>query len=428
MIPAVLQWELTEHCPYRCLHCYLLSAAIPQRTADLSDDEMFRIAEHIVRNRIFFVTFTGGEPLTRRRLVIELSKYLANHGTILSLNTCLAPLTDEVLSELRVDHYLISCPSSTPEQYRHITGGGNYDRFETNLRQVVSTGVNHTVNMVVSQLNRDDVRATAIRMAELGVRRFAATPVSLNARAPQFELPLSLAETRQVLSDLVWAHETLGLDVDVMEALPRRVIPQRAFDLRLPFVFRACNAGKRNGTIAVNGDVRPCGHNPRVYGNVLNESLGSIWERMQDWRSAVGNTHRSCLACDVATSGGCPIDAAVREAGALEELMISSEPVLTLAPPPDLYPTTIVRPSRKYLERPDGDGWLVTSGRSRDILHINQALRDFIVATRTAAPMSLNRLAEQFCTTTDDAEFHRVMTMLVPRNFFIISLNNSLVL
>lgn len=425
MIPALVQWELTERCPYRCIHCYLLSESLPDRHQDLTDDDLFRIAELIVQHKIFYVTFTGGEPLTRRELVVELARYLSDHNVILSLNTCLAPMTDAILAALRVEHFLISCPSSTPALYASLTGGGKYDRFESQLRQVIGTGVNHTVNMVVSQRNRDNVRSTAERMAELGVRRFAAMPVSLNARSPRYDLPLSIAETRQVLTDLIWAYETFGLDVDVMEALAQRVIPQRAFDLRLPFVFRACQAGKRNGTIGTNGDVRPCGHNPNVYGNVLRDDLGDIWERMQGWRAVIGNEHRSCLACDLASSGGCPIDAAVREAGALQEIMASSSPVLAPVSELELTDTMVIRPSRRYLERPEGDGWLVTSGRSRDILHVNEQLRDFLVSVRTLGPTTLDGLAHRFGTTTADQDFRRIVAILIGKHFFLVVPNDD---
>lgn len=126
----------------------MLNQTLPQ-TPDLDDETMFKIADDLISRHVFFVTLTGGEPLTRRELVVGLSQHLTNHGIIVSLNTCLAPLTEHVLSGLAVNHYLISCPSAVPDHYHSITGGGDYQRFERHLKSVVATGSNLTVNMVV---------------------------------------------------------------------------------------------------------------------------------------------------------------------------------------------------------------------------------------------------------------------------------------
>ena len=71
--------------------------------------------------------------------------------------------------------------------------------------------------MVVTKLNKHSVRDTAVKMAKLGVERFAATPASINANSPNFSLLLSQAEVRQVIDDLIWVYEELGLRVDIME-------------------------------------------------------------------------------------------------------------------------------------------------------------------------------------------------------------------
>jgi len=71
--------------------------------------------------------------------------------------------------------------------------------------------------MVVTKLNKHSVRDTAVKMAKLGVERVAATPARINANSPNFSLLLSQAEVRQVIDDLIWVYEELGLRVDIME-------------------------------------------------------------------------------------------------------------------------------------------------------------------------------------------------------------------
>lgn len=84
MIPALVQWEFTDRCPFRCVHCYHLDDELSSLLPDLPDEDMHRIAEMLVAYKLFFGTLTGGEPLTRPKLLVEITRYLASNGIILS--------------------------------------------------------------------------------------------------------------------------------------------------------------------------------------------------------------------------------------------------------------------------------------------------------------------------------------------------------
>lgn len=426
MIPALVQWELTERCNYRCQHCYRLgldnNAAV---STELSDEKIWQIAKLLADHHLFFVTLTGGEPLVRKQLAIDLSRFLTASGVRVSLNTNLALMDESALKQFKLFGMLISCPSTNSERYQLITRVGSYQRFKQNLKLVISADIHYTVNMVVNKLNFGDVRLTARRMVELGVRRFAATPVSLNSKVPQPDLLLNLEELRQVLDDLIWVHEELGLEVDVMEALPQCAIPDRAFELRLPFINRACFAGRRNGTISPLGDVRPCGHNPNSFGNILTDPIGEIWDRLQDWRGVIGNQHRNCLACDIQSScdGGCMFSGHPHNPSAMttqKYLEISHLPGRSVEPF-GLNADIMVRPYRQILSRREGNDWLVCSNSSRNLLTVNEALYQFIKKTRELPPMKLVDLASRFGTNYADPDFQSIMVTLIAKSFFHIS-------
>ena len=80
MIPALVQWEITNRCPYRCGYCYHDGLKRGKARLDLEEEEMWRIAEIIVKNRLFFVTFTGGEPLIRKDLLVKLVRFIRQSG------------------------------------------------------------------------------------------------------------------------------------------------------------------------------------------------------------------------------------------------------------------------------------------------------------------------------------------------------------
>lgn len=426
MVPASIQWEIASHCNYRCQHCYRLDSSWERRNqeGELLDEAMFKIAEIIANNHLFFATFTGGEPLCRRQLLLEMARYLYKAGVILSLNTNLVLLDEKTLANLKVHRMLISCPAGEKEIYREITGG-DLRVFEAKLKMVITAGVDFTINLVASKLNFHLIRPTAIYLAQLGVKSFAITPASLNAGCPNFDLLLSQSEIVIALNDLIWAHEKLGFSVDVMEAIPTCVIPPRAFELCLPFVYRSCRAGQRNGTIAVNGDIRPCSHNPEIFGNILKEDISQIWERLQGWRKKIGNPHLDCLHCDVFSycHGGCGIDI-----NACQDFLAGKHPYMTgqtyglkLKPKPISFgPEVVVRPGPTFQSRKEDAGWLVASGSSRNILEVNDSLFRFLQATRGQSPLTLAALAQKFGATFDNPDYQRVMQILMRKQFFVL--------
>lgn len=427
MIPVSVQWEITDCCPYCCSHCYHQGLKDEvSATLGLGEEQMWQIAKIICDHRLFFVTFTGGEPLVRKDLLIELARFLRVNGAVVSLNTSLAIFDEKTFGQLSVDQMLISCPAAESKLYRQITGSGRYERFEERLSWLINAEQSLEVNMVVTKLNRDVVRQTAQRMDQLGVRRFAATPASVNAINPNFKLLLSADEVRQVIDDLIWVHEELGLRVDTLEPIPKCLMPAKAFELELPFVFRSCYAGKRNGTIGTQGDVRPCGHNPRIFGNILREDIGEVWDRMHHWCETGNNFHMDCLECKLFNQcgGGCRVDAAVRCGNSSARHPYMTEKSFNPVVKPktiSLNPTTPIKPVKSFQSRPENGGWLAASGSPRNIIHVNQPTYDFLVATRQLSTMSLSDLAQRFGTTFDDEEFQRVITLLIRKQFFIIN-------
>lgn len=426
MIPALVQWEITDLCPYRCPHCYHKGLKGAGSVAlGLDDKQAWQVAKIISDNRLFFVTFTGGEPLMRKNLLFELVNFFRQNGIVVSLNTSLAVFDEEIINRLNVDRMLISCPATDSKLYHEATGNGQYERFEQRLRWLIEAGHNMTVNMVVTKLNYNAVRQTAQRMADIGVKRFAATPASINASNPNFRILLTAQEVRLVIDDLIWAYEKLGLRVDIMESIPKCLMPSKAFELELPFVFRSCHAGKRNGTIGTQGEVRPCSHNPRVFGNLLEDDIGIIWDRMHNWREKSGNFHKDCLGCDIFNQcgGGCRIDAAVR-CGTLDArhpYMLESFSIPKMKPKEiRLAANNLIRPVKSFQSRPENGGWLVAPGSPRNIIRVNQATYDFLTATRGLPTMSVGDLALRFGTTFNDVAFQRVIIALTRKQFFII--------
>ncbi|OQX70904.1 hypothetical protein B6D52_03175 [Candidatus Parcubacteria bacterium 4484_255] len=94
--------------------------------------------------------------------------------------------------------------------YKEMTGNGNFRQFSKKVQKLVKKNVHFTVNMVVNKNNLTIVRETATKMIDLGVKRFAATPMALNVLYPDFKHFLNVKDVRRVIKDLVWVKKNFG--------------------------------------------------------------------------------------------------------------------------------------------------------------------------------------------------------------------------
>ncbi len=86
--PVGAKLELTHACNLRCGFCYTDSPRHTlARTPELADEDWHRIAEQAIDLGVIEAVLTGGEPLLRRELLLELIDRFEAAGVGMSLNT-----------------------------------------------------------------------------------------------------------------------------------------------------------------------------------------------------------------------------------------------------------------------------------------------------------------------------------------------------
>ena len=386
-LPLTAQLEVSDFCNHRCIHCYNLDSEIKNRPVRKIDDEtVLACAKKLIDNQIFSVIVTGGEPLLKKELTKNVIRLL-KANTRVSLNTNLTLADDDFISFLKEQNVgvLTSCPSGVAGSFAKLVGIDNYSVFEANITKLVAAGVRFTVNMVVTKDNLQEVRITAEKMKALGCKSFAATPMGLNVEYPRLDLLLSVEEVQRVISDLLGIEETLKMRVDVLEALPKCVFPDEVLKGKHAFLNRKCQAGRTVIAVSCNGDVRPCAHNPYSYGNLLEEDLYDIWQRMSDWRS-MQYIPEECKDCAWLNrcNGGCRTSAKVFNGGWDTKDMWCTGKVTTPLPsqkkqPMDLNPEARLKMTENIRIRPEGeDAYLIYNKEDDVYFMVNGAFYDFI--------------------------------------------------
>jgi radical SAM protein with 4Fe4S-binding SPASM domain len=192
------------------------------------------------------------------------------------------------------DGFLISLHGDSENIHESFTNvPGSFLETIYNIQRVVRAGFDVSTSFVITAENWSRIEQTLNLVLGLGVNYMVCNRL---IGKPIEGFSPSQAQLRKAIRTI--------------EYLRQKNMPIR-FGNCIPQCFESssamgCAAGYAFATIDPWGRVRPCNHAPLVVGNLLSESIESIWHNneMEQWRSLVANT---CLECPVFSKcgGGC---------------------------------------------------------------------------------------------------------------------------
>jgi len=314
--PVDVQIELTQACNWRCRHCYNYwrsAGATTKPGRHLSCDDLFRIVQELITNRVPSITITGGEPFSRRGEVFTLLETAKKAGIHASINTNLILVRKEDIKKLADEHdgvsILFSLLSADAAEHERLAGApnGSYVRVIETAALSIQHGIPVSLNMVLMRENLHAMEVTARLAKNLGVRTFCATKALPNAHAPDGAFLLSAEQVHWSLVELMRIEKLLEIPVDILGCYPRCLLADTPAYQR--FSHRTCVAGYTTVTIGADGNVRPCSHMETSYGNILHKPLADIWQKMDGWREGKF-IPEECHGCPVvaACRGGCRVN------------------------------------------------------------------------------------------------------------------------
>lgn len=174
--------------------------------------------------------------------------------------------------------------------------------------------------------------------------------------------------------------------------------------------------------VSCNGDVRPCAHNPFSYGNLLEEDLRDIWQKMSDWRSAQ-YVPESCLDCTWLNrcNGGCRTSAKAFN-GDWNKNDMWGTGKLAVTPPNNDNPVIELKPDTRLQFTPnlqarkdDEEAYVVYNATDDVFFMVNQAYYDFIMGLKEQGSFSFGALCETNHISPDNPQIQDIITFLIKK-------------
>lgn len=299
-----LRLELTQICNLNCRYCYVNACRANQSGAkkakELSLAEIKILIRDAARGGLKIVSLTGGEPFLKAGLLEEIVSFASDmglqtgtltNGTVCS-NDDVKNLRERGLAWLRV-----SLDGSSEETNFSCRGRADFADIIRTLRASKKAGLKSIVRTTVTSKNAHDMKGM-IRLAEkLSVDRLDIQPLfPVNSEKIDDEFMLKLKDHMKVASQLLVLRRAMKPKVDV-------VLYSNWFEFLLPEyggepVYES-KCGRSFCLVDAYGNVKSCGPNLKVAGNIRKSSILEIWENSMHFKQIRKNERFGiCKTCD----------------------------------------------------------------------------------------------------------------------------------
>lgn len=280
-IPEQLTISITEDCPNKCLHCALPDT---KNRARLEPDVVRSIIDQAQDLGTTLIIFDGGEPLLYTGLE-DLISYVDRQHAIPGLFTSGVGFTAERAQSLKeAGLYMVSVSLDSAHEEGHDLMRGRPGVFRdaiSAIRNGVEAGLLVNIYVVISPRNIHELDDFYQLARETGVHEISFFEIVPTGRWLDHIYEVLSAEDRKKFDDFVSRTSTGD---------GPRIFP-------IPHIVgkMGCFAGRKWLHITPEGNVWPCSCLPLSYGNIRDDSLKSIWNKITDEPSFTGG---KCLMRD----------------------------------------------------------------------------------------------------------------------------------
>lgn len=281
--PISIYISATSKCMYNCWHC---SAAKRGNQHDIDTERMIDLVKKIQDMGTGIIGFTGGEPLLRDDLE-EIISHIDQRSVAFVFSTGYG-LTYERAKKLKASGLLgiaISLDSLEPEEHDRGRGfEGAYNHAIEAICHAKKAGLYTMVQTVCTKelLKDNKLYDFAVFMKELGVDEM------------RMIQPLPCGKLDSDTSQLLTSEEERKLIDFHIQCNHNRKLPKASvfsyFESNEQF---GCGAAVQHSYIDSEGNLYPCDFVPLSYGNVFENPIDILWQRMHE---SIGKPRGHCFS------------------------------------------------------------------------------------------------------------------------------------
>jgi radical SAM protein with 4Fe4S-binding SPASM domain len=320
--PFEIVWNFTYQCNLRCRHCYENAGG---KRPELSTDEAKQALDKISKIAgigLPALSFSGGEPLSRRDFfeIASYAKKRIGYVSIASNGTLLTRDNAKRIKDTQIDYVEISIDGATPQVHDEFRGiPGAFERAIEGVKNCVDEGVDTCIATVLHRDNVYELNKLIDLAKNLDVRFMHFNYIPTGRAKAHVELDLTPDERLHVLQTI--GKEIISLYLQAKEEELKfgktnvkvdrffSTCPQYAsvtkelsqehgekFLVEAHYAAKrgvenaanflgGCGAGRLYCCLEPNGDIKPCVFFPTsretVLGNMLEDSFENIWDNNQ---------------------------------------------------------------------------------------------------------------------------------------------------
>ncbi len=329
--PRTIFLEILYGCNLYCTYCYIgrqlnhVKPQVPPLNTTMN------ILKTLKKEHVEEIVLLGGEPMLHPHLteicqtVTELGfpkRGIVTNGTVMTL---------EKAEMLKETGFWIDISFRGPDAgiFDAITGKAEsfnkaFDAALLLSQLEMSLGIEFDC---IPQ-NYDRLYETILKLVNEGVR---IKQIQLHRIMPEGEAEhdmekffLTLEQWRLVFKQAIAIQNELNIQVVFEDGFPFCLVPSETWQLITP-----CPCGFTLLTVSPTGDVRYCPCHRENLGNILNDSLASIWQQSLHTFRTPARHHPACLECDLFETcrGGCSASSHSRMESALDTFHEHFQPV-----------------------------------------------------------------------------------------------------
>ena len=290
-IPLEGSIEVTSHCNLDCRHCYIKDNS---KKNELTYHECCRIIDELTDAGCLWLTFTGGEPFTRKDF-LDIYTYAKRKGLLIVIFTNGTLITQEIadyLKEFKPFYLEISLYGMSRETYNNVTGSPyNYDRCMDAISLFMERKILFNLKSVLIKQNKHEISKMKDFAKNIGVDFRA--DLSINPRIDGGKGPCDVRLTPEEGVSMEMADEEVRREWE--EALMENGKKEDSD----PNLIFSCGAGRNLFNIDAKGNLQVCNMIRYINYDLKHGSFKKGWNLFPEILSRRKKEDNKCKTCTV---------------------------------------------------------------------------------------------------------------------------------